>query len=697
MSLTLSQIPGFSDLSNASLEAGDIAHSIHLAKIDSNGNFGVARTEIFTGFFTNGQTVPLPTSPIDGYNYSRSELMYAWATGSTFNYATGSISGTDALWFAAWGVNQSTGLVSTFEAYRRSGDHSDPTQSNDGVLFVYVIAQRQNNAIIIATPPTFTDLGSYASDDPFNESLAQALNDNSKFSIVASEVIYMGEFVDGGTVPQPVSLLDGHTYAYANVKFMASWRWTASGSSFAQPDSTVEQLGPMQWSINAGTGAVDITVQYSIDGGENVTTKANHGRISVIAFCDRLSGVTLSPAADDFVEIDSDLFLPGEPLRASTINQMIKNQEQAVCTPEFFGPTDYGDGDTISLPTSPVDGYNYARNEVIYVWEWNDTTPNTGTHLRIASWAAVVDQATGTVDLKIWRVPPGSAFDQTDGFGSIKVVTVGIRQRAASVAIDPTAPPSATGGSPPSTDDPFADGAPRRGDIWRFNLYNDAKWDLAAAPIRCVYCMGGTTTLLNFGGVNQLGTASAPLPHGDNDCTPTDFSAAASGTTVTRIGATQLVNGNGGLVPPNTIHRYSNYWKPTSTSSVRYWLGLAQALALNTAFFASDTPNTIYAAFRYSAGVDSGWQAVAGISNAAFTVVSTGVGFDSTQAHLFEIAVEQSTFYFYIDGILVATISSNTPASTARLAPFWCADNKNLAATTAATHYWMSLSLKCSV
>lgn len=245
---------------------------------------------------------------------------------------------------------------------------------------------------------------------------------------------------------------------------------------------------------------------------------------------------------------------------------------------------------------------------------------------------------------------------------------------------------------------PVSNAVPRKGDTLRYNEYGDSKWDLCYSPGRFIALCGGTTTLSNMGissGSGQLGSTSAPLPIGDNDVFPTTFSNTAAASTSTRIGANMGVNGSGGIMTPNCINRYSLLWTPTSTTNVRYWMGLSQALSLGTTTFANQTPNTIYAAFRYTAGTDTHYQAACGTATANQTIVDTGVSLDTTLPHLFEIVPGPglSNWYFYIDGALVATISSNLPVASNRLGAYWTADNLNTANTTLATHYNMSVSL----
>src|ERR1700690_289289 len=107
MTLSLSSIPGFTDLPDSVLEAGDPAYGIHVGEISQNAAFGMVRTEIFVGTYVDGDTVILPTSPIDNYNYSREELLYMWTVISSVNQSTGWVTPVGgSLWYAGWKVDQ---------------------------------------------------------------------------------------------------------------------------------------------------------------------------------------------------------------------------------------------------------------------------------------------------------------------------------------------------------------------------------------------------------------------------------------------------------------------------------------------------------------------------------------------------------------------------------------------------------------
>jgi len=284
MPFTLSTIPGFSDLANAALVVDKPALGIHVAMISNNAAFGLVRMELFQDRFQHGDTVYLPVSKVDGYNYSRDELLYAWTVGQSGAHNSGWLTGPDCLWYANWKVDQLTGEVTSDEWYRRSGHNDDANRTNDGTVRVTTIAQRQKNNLIIAVQPTFQgdQSASISIDKPWKQDLAQKLNVGAKFSVVRTEAVYMGEFTNGQTVGRPTSPADGYLYPYANVIFFPAWRWTTIGSALVQPDHNLGQLQDLFMQVsNVGL----VTTQVTYNAGDHITdgVVTSHGRIAVIA------------------------------------------------------------------------------------------------------------------------------------------------------------------------------------------------------------------------------------------------------------------------------------------------------------------------------------------------------------------------------------------------------------------------------
>lgn len=285
MSLTLKSIPGFADLSDDVLDAGRPALGVNLSKISQNAAFGMTRIEFFYGRYKNGDTIPTPTSPIDGYNYARNELMYIWQPVNTANPDSGWLTGPGPLWYANWFVDQSTAEVFSEEWYGSGGQTG---KSNDGIIAVFTVAQRQLNNLFISTPPVYSDIANanFYTDAPLKTSILKQLNQNAKAACVDTEFIYMGEFVNGQTVGIPVSPIDGYQYSRAELIYAKSWKWTTVGTSYTQPAprDTYTWINRLVSTIDQN-GLIAVSVQYMQHEDNAIDT--TNGRIAVWAVCQR--------------------------------------------------------------------------------------------------------------------------------------------------------------------------------------------------------------------------------------------------------------------------------------------------------------------------------------------------------------------------------------------------------------------------
>jgi hypothetical protein len=149
VSLTLSAQPGFTEIPDTTFAAGNAASSSAMTALNDDAKFAAVRNEQFFGYYRNGETVVLPVSPADGYEYSMSELRFShswyWtgsATGPCAGTQTppprGATSGSGLLLQLGADVNQATGLVSTMVSYYKTGEQD----TNDGILLVITHAQR---------------------------------------------------------------------------------------------------------------------------------------------------------------------------------------------------------------------------------------------------------------------------------------------------------------------------------------------------------------------------------------------------------------------------------------------------------------------------------------------------------------------------------------------------------------------------
>jgi hypothetical protein len=459
--LLLNTPPGFNDQPDSSLAAGNYALGSQLAKISGNAALGMCRMEFFGGLFTNGQNAAGPwVSPIDGYTYSPDELTYLWGIYSSANPSTGQITGPTALWYCGWGVDQETGDVTCIEWYRND---SAAGFSNDGILQVFIIAQRQQQNLTVAVTPTWTQqqASTFVTDVAYAQDVLSEMNDNAKFSVIAQECIFMGQFCNGQTVPRPVSPADDYEYAYSEVTFAFSWLFTT------ETDEGQQEMTAMPWiygagssfnlaalgaSVNPSTGVVSVAVGMGGNAGNGYYQYLSLGMIQVVAFCQRARTGTPAVPANKFAEISNALFYPGNPIPAGLAAQIVNNTQEAALTPEFFGPTLYELGATIPLPVSTIDGYAYQASEVFILWEWGEMVaypswpPPTSANQRTSQFAAQVNPDTGyagivantvtagpptTYTSVVWRLPPGGPYTAYNGppgtVAAITVIVVGCR------------------------------------------------------------------------------------------------------------------------------------------------------------------------------------------------------------------------------------------------------------------------------
>jgi hypothetical protein len=152
--LTMSAIPGFFDLADSAISGGQPLTDDSIQKISHNAKFGAVRTElIYMGFYTSGNTVTTPTSPVDGYAYARSECAFIPIFASSRQPAAGFVPGqatfpalassdlgTGSLVMVPYvlDINDSTGVV-TCQVY-----FSGNAAQNQGTLKVYCIATRSS-------------------------------------------------------------------------------------------------------------------------------------------------------------------------------------------------------------------------------------------------------------------------------------------------------------------------------------------------------------------------------------------------------------------------------------------------------------------------------------------------------------------------------------------------------------------------
>jgi hypothetical protein len=226
----------------------------------------------------------------------------------------------------------------------------------------------------------------------------------------------------------------------------------------------------------------------------------------------------------------------------------------------------------------------------------------------------------------------------------------------------------------------ISSGTPMTGDILRYNEYADSKWDLCIAATRFVALWGdiANASLVVVGanlGQSQTGTISN-IAATSTETFLKRFTGVITASTNRTVGIGYGFSGGVSFWTLASIRRYSTRLRINTTSSARWWIGMVDFSTSGAAITSSDTPNGSYVAFRFSATTDATIKAVCATSNVNQTVVNTGISVDTTNPQLFEFAWDGTNVNFYINGALVAQISTNVPSS-ALLGLMTSGDNKN--------------------
>ena len=187
--------------------------------------------------------------------------------------------------------------------------------------------------------------------------------------------------------------------------------------------------------------------------------------------------------------------------------------------------------------------------------------------------------------------------------------------------------------------------------------------------------------------------------------------SAASASVNTLVGVDQGTGASYGSYGFQSFSQWLLRCAVTQTNNARYYMGLAcwnnggtgtdGTSILNSTRYATDTPNCTTLGFRYSAGTDTTWKAIALTSasvTATASVVDTGVPIDQL-IHNFSMQTTGTTVSYFIDGNPVATITGGgvpptSLTSNGLAAQFCTGDNKDTNTAVGYDFYYMSTALK---
>jgi hypothetical protein len=138
--------------------------------------------------------------------------------------------------------------------------------------------------LTFSTIPGFFDIADsvLAGGQPLTDDAMLKLSHNAKFAAVRTEIVFMGYFQPGDTVPAPVSPVDTYSYSRAECMYLpilVSTRSPAAGftsgqMSFPPLASTDPGQGslivvPYHLDVNNATGVVTCQTYWSTSGPEN--------------------------------------------------------------------------------------------------------------------------------------------------------------------------------------------------------------------------------------------------------------------------------------------------------------------------------------------------------------------------------------------------------------------------------------------
>ena len=229
MSFQIDTPPGITDIPDSLLAAGSLASGFVFSALKDNAAFGSVVPELFFGVYANGQTVSIPISPADGYQYEQSELLYCWEVYNTLPQGAASPSTTGALRACEWYVDQLTGTVHGMEHYAVGNLKQGGGQTTDGQVGVWTIGIRGRRFRTLATAPSYSDLpnSTFAQDEAATETNLRELSANAKLGSVQCEVFAVNPsnapawqpntaYVAGALVQPTQSRSNGFWYIAAN-------------------------------------------------------------------------------------------------------------------------------------------------------------------------------------------------------------------------------------------------------------------------------------------------------------------------------------------------------------------------------------------------------------------------------------------------------------------------------------------------
>jgi hypothetical protein len=264
--------------------------------------------------------------------------------------------------------------------------------------------------------------------------------------------------------------------------------------------------------------------------------------------------------------------------------------------------------------------------------------------------------------------------------------------------------------------------AAQAGDMLRYCVNGETprQWDptTSAPNFAGVYAVNQLSGNLGVQGIYGAFTTSIVGGNNNSDLVPTATSQSCKIIGNTAAGVANTIgfsfpeNGNSSLIGMQAFYRNNTKIEFNNiASNDRYWFGFATWHNLSgsgnngthivgTTAYATDTPDKSTIGWLIDQGSFSHIQAYVATGGGSHTDVDTGVSPDTTNFHQYDIVPDATgtPMRFYIDGSLVATISTNIPPAANNQESwgemFLAMDNKNAATAVSATFCSMTTTFK---
>jgi hypothetical protein len=254
-----------------------------LQKLNQRAKFACVNTEFFyLGTYVDGNTVRLPVSQADGYQYSAAEckFLHAWRwTADGGDYAQPPGQYEQAAPFQA--SIDASGAVSIVIQFITNGGEDVLTAPAYGRIAAFAFCTRSATPTSGTLANNFTEL---ALDFFFPGRTVRAselltIKRNIDEAILSPEFVAPTDYADAAVIPLPTSTVDGYAYTRDEVQYIWSWSDTTNSA----PGNSHVRLPLFLGSVDPNSGAVKLKCWRLPPGGPYVDDNNTFARIKVLA------------------------------------------------------------------------------------------------------------------------------------------------------------------------------------------------------------------------------------------------------------------------------------------------------------------------------------------------------------------------------------------------------------------------------